>query len=48
MARYLMAGKLNKPGVHPPEAFGRDQAIINHLMSEQRERGVVYQETVEG
>ncbi|MGC4113304.1 MAG: saccharopine dehydrogenase C-terminal domain-containing protein [Myxococcales bacterium] len=47
MARYLMAGKLNKPGVHPPEVFGRDQAVINHLMTEQRERGVVYTETVE-
>ena len=47
MARYLLAGKLDKPGVHPPEAFGRDQAVISHLMSEQRERGVVYTETVE-
>lgn len=47
MARYMLAGKLNKPGVHPPEAFGRDKAVIDHMMTEQRERGVVYTETVE-
>jgi len=47
MARYMLAGKLSRPGVHPPEAFGRDKAIVEHMMSDQRERGVVYRETVE-
>jgi lysine 6-dehydrogenase len=47
MARYLLSGKLSRPGVHPPEAFGRDNAIVEHMMSEQKERGVVYRETVE-
>jgi saccharopine dehydrogenase-like NADP-dependent oxidoreductase len=47
MARYMLAGKLNRPGVHPPEAFGRDRAVIDHLMAEQKERGVVYKESIE-
>jgi saccharopine dehydrogenase-like NADP-dependent oxidoreductase len=37
----------SEPGVFPPELVGRSRSCVEHLLSELRLRGVIYDETIE-
>lgn len=47
VARLVLAGKLRRPGVHPPEVFGGDEALYEHMRGELRRRGVSFTEREE-
>jgi len=47
MARLVATGAYERPGVIPPELIGPDEQIVNHLLDEQRARGVHYEYRVE-
>ena len=40
VARLLVDGRFHRPGVHPPEALGRESEIVEHLLTGLAERGV--------
>jgi len=40
VARLLADGGFTRPGVHPPEVLGRDEALTTWILSELKERGV--------
>lgn len=42
-ARMVAIGKLRRPGVNPPEVFGGDKALVDHMLAELANRGVRYQ-----
>jgi len=47
VARLIAAGTLRRPGVHPPEAFGGDETLYEHMRGELRRRGVSFTEREE-
>ncbi|MBI5489936.1 MAG: saccharopine dehydrogenase NADP-binding domain-containing protein [Deltaproteobacteria bacterium] len=44
MARMLLRGEVRRPGVHPPEAFGGEPAIVERMRTDLARRGVAYSE----
>jgi saccharopine dehydrogenase-like NADP-dependent oxidoreductase len=40
MARWLAAGKVPWPGVHPPERLGREPGLLDEMLGELARRGV--------
>ena len=40
VARLLAEGSFTRPGVHPPEVLGRDEALTARILRELNERGV--------
>ena len=40
IARLLAEGAVTRPGVHPPEVLGRDEALTARILHELKERGV--------
>jgi len=40
IARLLAEGAFTRPGVHPPEVLGRDEALTSRILRELEERGV--------
>jgi saccharopine dehydrogenase-like NADP-dependent oxidoreductase len=47
MARLVLSGALERPGVHPPEVLGRERWIYDAMMKALRERNVNFIERVE-
>ncbi|MCC7388643.1 MAG: saccharopine dehydrogenase NADP-binding domain-containing protein [Phycisphaerales bacterium] len=47
MARALASGRYVSPGVNPPERFGGDAGLVEHILAEHRRRGVEYRHRVE-
>ena len=47
MARLVLAGAWNRPGVHPPEVIGREQKIYNAVLKALRERSIMCDEKIE-
>ena len=47
IARMIIDGTINMPGVHPPEFFGNQQQVINRLFKDLEERNVRYIKTME-
>lgn len=47
VARLVVSGRLRRPGVHPPEVFGGDEALYEHMRAELRRRGVSFTESEE-
>ena len=47
VARLLSKGMYNFKGVSAPEYLGKDAGIVKFLLDGLKERGVVYNETVE-
>lgn len=47
MARLVATGKIAMPGVNPPERIGPDAGVVEHVLSEHRNRGVEYRHQVE-
>ena len=47
VARLLLSGAYQKPGVHPPEILGREPAIHAQVMEALRQRGVFFRESVQ-
>ena len=47
IARMIIDGTINTPGVHPPEFFGNQQRVINRLFKDLEERNVRYIKTME-
>ncbi len=43
VARMIAAGRIDRPGVHPPEALVDDREVIEDLLAELAERGVIYE-----
>ena len=43
MARLVATGKYTNPGVNPPERIGPNAAIVEHVLTEHRARGIEYQ-----
>ncbi len=46
MARMLVDGTFTDPGVHPPELLGSNQAIVDRMLVELAERGIMYTATI--
>lgn len=42
MARKILRGEFNQPGVHPPEVVGRIPGMLDDVLGQLRSRGVVY------
>jgi len=42
VARWLLAKRFERPGVHPPETLGRDPALVAEMLVELGRRGVIY------
>jgi lysine 6-dehydrogenase len=47
MGRMLADGTINNPGVHPPETFGTDDAIVHRLLAELEDRDIQFNKTIE-
>jgi saccharopine dehydrogenase-like NADP-dependent oxidoreductase len=47
MARAVASGRYVNPGVNPPERFGGDAGLVEHILAEHRGRGVEYRHRVE-
>jgi len=47
MGRMIADGTIDMPGVHPPETFGDNDAIVNRLLAELEERSVKFTKTLE-
>lgn len=43
VGRMLAAGLFKEPGVHPPERIAQQPGLVERLLQEQEERGVIYQ-----
>jgi saccharopine dehydrogenase-like NADP-dependent oxidoreductase len=46
-ARQILQGHRKVPGVHPPEAFGGDPAIVNRVLDDLAKRGVHFHRSCE-
>ncbi len=46
MARLVARGDVRLPGVHPPEAIGAEEGMLEAVLSELRSRGVRIEGTV--
>lgn len=46
MARLIATGEYKNLGVNPPERIGPDAALVEHVLTEHRARGVEYRHTV--
>jgi lysine 6-dehydrogenase len=44
--RLLAGGRYRSEGISPPEFIGRDPSCVRFILDGQRERGIVYRETV--
>lgn len=40
VARMILEGRIKEPGVHPPEALGRDEGLVRDLLRRLETRGV--------
>ncbi len=47
VARMILEGRFNEPGVHPPEVLGRDEGIVRDLLRRLETRGVRVESRVE-
>jgi saccharopine dehydrogenase-like NADP-dependent oxidoreductase len=47
VARLILAGKLARPGVHPPEVPAREAGFLDHVLAELARRGVRLESRVE-
>lgn len=47
MARAIVSGRYSSPGVNPPERFGGDAGLVEHVLAEHRSRGVEYRHAIE-
>jgi saccharopine dehydrogenase-like NADP-dependent oxidoreductase len=47
IGRMIADGTIANPGVHPPETFGANEAVVHRLLLELEERGVQYIRTME-
>jgi saccharopine dehydrogenase-like NADP-dependent oxidoreductase len=47
MARWLATGRVQKPGVNPPELIGREPGVLDAMLRELERRGVKVQAKVE-
>jgi len=47
IGRMIVDGTIDMPGVHPPETFGSNEAVVNLLLAELEDRGVRYIRTME-
>ena len=47
MGRMIADGTIDMPGVHPPETFGDNDAIVNRLLAELEVRSVTFTKTLE-
>ncbi|MBC8073228.1 MAG: saccharopine dehydrogenase NADP-binding domain-containing protein [Deltaproteobacteria bacterium] len=47
VARMVLAGRIDEPGVHPPELLGKRPGVLDHVLAELALRGVVYRARVE-
>jgi len=47
IARLIIDGKYNVPGIHPPEHLAKDPDIVESLLQYLKKRGIVYQKRTE-
>lgn len=47
VARMVLDGRIDEPGVHPPELLGKRPGVLDHVLAELAVRGVVYRARVE-
>ncbi len=47
IARLIAKGKVNQPGVLPPELLGSDEELVSHVLGELESRGIKYTQTKE-
>lgn len=47
MARLVAGGKLRTPGVHAPELLGQRPGVLDAVLADMRQRGVVYRPVME-
>ena len=47
IGRMIADGTINQPGVHPPEAFGSNNVVIDRLLAELESRNVRFVRTME-
>jgi len=47
MGKMIADGTIAEPGVHPPESFGSNDAVVLRLLAELEERNVKYKKTME-
>ena len=47
MGRMLADKTIDLPGVHPPETFGTDDAIVQRLLAELEDRDIQFNKTIE-
>jgi saccharopine dehydrogenase-like NADP-dependent oxidoreductase len=47
IGRMLADKTIDLPGVHPPETFGTDDAIVQRLLAELEERNIQFNKTIE-
>lgn len=45
-ARLVLSGQYTRKGVFPPEFLGEEEADVQFILSQLRERGVIYQQTI--
>ena len=45
MARMMLDGLIDEPGVHPPEDFASRDDVLATLLAGLKERGVIFTET---
>lgn len=44
--RMIHQGLLDKPGIHMPEFLGKDETIVQFMLSDQSQRGINYKKTI--
>ena len=47
IARLIIDGKYNVPGIHPPEHLAKDPELVEFLLGYLKERGIVYERRME-
>lgn len=47
IARLILNGKYNVPGIHPPEHLAKDPELVEFLLGYLKERGIVYEKRME-
>lgn len=47
VARMMARGELVRPGVHPPEALATQPKLVDHVLSELKARGVVFEARID-
>ncbi len=47
IARLILNGKYNVPGIHPPEHLAKDPELVEFLLGYLNERGIVYEKRME-